>query len=293
MVLRDTSRPKTVVGATVAAAKVGSVDDIRFVSKTSVSVDEAQKYVEKLLIGYKEVPREVQSLSCTRGSCTLNGPTTGNAEQRSDVFLQTAFKCQPVTDKVTTHGYEVMYGAFLMPIMDKPGAKFLEIGLGCNMGYGPGASVALWRKLFRPDAELWEAEYNATCVDVNTRAGKLHGIHTLVGDQGDREVLKSWVSKSGRNFDVVIDDGSHLQKHILTSFEELWPAVKSGGMYVMEDLQVGRRPAYNPHGSAVVSDIVQSWVQQLVEGKVQAHSPIPQDIGQIFCQREACLFIKM
>ena len=41
--------------------------------------------------------------------------------------------------------------------------KMLEIGLGCDMGYGPGASVAVFKKLF-PTAELWEAEFSALAV---------------------------------------------------------------------------------------------------------------------------------
>jgi hypothetical protein len=35
----------------------------------------------------------------------------------------------------------------------------LEIGLGCDMQYGPGASATLWRSYF-PEADLWFAEYN-------------------------------------------------------------------------------------------------------------------------------------
>ena len=38
----------------------------------------------------------------------------------------------------------------------KKAKEMLEIGLGCDMDYGPGASVSLWKDLF-PAAELWEA----------------------------------------------------------------------------------------------------------------------------------------
>eukprot|EP00957_Ditylum_brightwellii_P076234 5795152-Ditylum_brightwellii.AAC.1 len=77
----------------------------------------------------------------------------------------------------------------------------LEIGLGCNMKYGPGASVALYKNLF-PKAELWEADYDGDCVEKSTKAGELEGIHTLVGDQANDTVLDSWIEKSGGNFDV-------------------------------------------------------------------------------------------
>ena len=50
------------------------------------------------------------------------------------------------TDKVQSHHYEQMYEHRLAPFRDKK-TKMLEIGLGCNMDYGPGASyytVRLW-----------------------------------------------------------------------------------------------------------------------------------------------------
>ena len=63
-----------------------------------------------------------------------------------------------------------MYGKFLLPYYQrKPNMKMLEIGLGCNMNYGPGASLALHKKLF-PKAELWEAEYDGiVCGKVSKR----------------------------------------------------------------------------------------------------------------------------
>eukprot|EP00966_Prymnesium_polylepis_P061340 1422955-Prymnesium_polylepis.1 len=66
----------------------------------------------------------------------------------------TACATTPVTDKVTGpgtaggHTYHVMYGLFLLPLMRRPAAarrrKLLEIGLGCGMSYGAGASARLW-----------------------------------------------------------------------------------------------------------------------------------------------------
>ena len=52
----------------------------------------------------------------------------------------------PVTDKVTIHRYQVMYGNYLLPyvrrhhLLNKP-MKFLEIGLGCDMKYGMSSAV--------------------------------------------------------------------------------------------------------------------------------------------------------
>ncbi len=37
-------------------------------------------------------------------------------------------------------------------------------------------------------------------------------------------------------FDIGIDDGSHIWCHQILAFERLWPAIKRGGLYVIEDV---------------------------------------------------------
>ena len=63
------------------------------------------------------------------------------------------------------------------------------------MNYGPGASVKVWQKLF-PEAELWEAEFNAECVKTSREQGKLDGINTLTGDQMNVTILDEWIRQS-------------------------------------------------------------------------------------------------
>ena len=102
--------------------------------------------------------------------------------------------------------------------------------------------MKLWKELF-PHAELWEAEYNAGCVEKH-RNTTLKGINVLVGDQENLEVLDSWVETSGGDFDVIIDDGGHTQCMIWNSFTKLWPTVKKGGLYFIEDLHVAKHPKF-------------------------------------------------
>ena len=66
-----------------------------------------------------------------------------------EIFYEAATSLSPVTDKVTSHSFQFMYGKFLLPYYyQNPSMKMLEIGLGCDMRYGPGASTALWKQLF-------------------------------------------------------------------------------------------------------------------------------------------------
>ena len=45
-------------------------------------------------------------------------------------------------------------------------------------------------------------------------------------------------------FDFIIDDGSHLNAHQIETFGILWPHLKDGGTYIVEDVQTSYWPAY-------------------------------------------------
>eukprot|EP00579_Thalassiosira_antarctica_P022473 CAMPEP_0201987572 /NCGR_PEP_ID=MMETSP0904-20121228/91870_1 /ASSEMBLY_ACC=CAM_ASM_000553 /TAXON_ID=420261 /ORGANISM="Thalassiosira antarctica, Strain CCMP982" /LENGTH=196 /DNA_ID=CAMNT_0048541693 /DNA_START=431 /DNA_END=1021 /DNA_ORIENTATION=- len=189
-----------------------------------------------------------------------------------------------------------MYGRFLIPYYQrKPNMKMLEIGLGCDMNYEPGASVALWKKLF-PQADLWEAEYDATCVELAKKQGKLDGFNVLVGDQGNNKTLDEWIEKSGGEFDVIIDDGGHQNCHIMASFIKLWPTLKPGGLYFIEDLSVGKWMGYRRYSTAtcpktfIFSHKLQEWLDDLIyQG---AYGSRKWDVQFMFCQAEACVLGK-
>ena len=214
------------------------------------------------------------------------------------LFKDTAFSMKPITDKVAYgHHYDIMYGQFLLPFYaKKPNMKFLEIGLGCDMSYGPGASVQVWQKLF-PKAELWEAEYNAACVEKSRAKGQLDGIHTLTGDQMDIATLDKWIEESGGgDFDVVVDDGGHKQCHIWTTFLKLWPLLKPGGLYFIEDLQVSHDPKYNHVSSPLCpeSTNVPQELERIMDHMIhRMEKKIGYtDVKFIFCQRDSCVLGK-
>eukprot|EP01035_Chromulina_nebulosa_P033749 gene33749-45199_t len=144
---------------------------------------------------------------------TLLQTLTSRKYDDVQLFYKTAMESSsPPTDKVTAHSFSEMYGLYLLPYIraqhrDGKKIKFLEIGLGCKMGYGPGVSVKLWKNIFQPSDEIWEAEYEADCVAQARKENKLEGINVVTGDQGNFTDLNRWVKESGGNFDIVIDDG--------------------------------------------------------------------------------------
>jgi hypothetical protein len=125
-----------------------------------------------------------------------------------------------------------MYEHRMAPFRDKK-IKMLEIGLGCGMEYGPGASYYTWLEYF-PNVDLHYIEYNAVCA--HKWANSTDRATIFTGDQADSEFLAEFMRKTGGNFDIVIDDGGHSMNQQKTSLRVLWHAVKPGGIYFIEDL---------------------------------------------------------
>lgn len=183
--------------------------------------------------------------------------------------------------------------------------KFLEIGLGCNMGYGPGASVRMWKDIFKQkDVEIWEAELVKECVDESHKKGMLDGINVLVGDQSNPEVLQEWIVQTNATkagFDLVIDDGGHRNDMMLLSLQAFFPVINPGGWYFIEDLEVSFMEPFIAHGFPPITVVLQSWIETLHVGVkvVSGHHrhlverwPLPQGCDMILCQKTACALHK-
>ncbi len=108
-----------------------------------------------------------------------------------------------------------------------------------ELGVQGGGSLELWLTLF-PRGIVVGVDRNAESV---WPAGSV----MVVCDQSDTELVD--VSKAYGPFDIIVDDASHLGDKTDESFELLWPHVKPGGFYVVEDWLVafiGRAPMYEP-----------------------------------------------
>jgi MycE methyltransferase N-terminal/Methyltransferase domain len=115
--------------------------------------------------------------------------------------------------------------------------RMLEIGIGGYDDPGSGgASLRMWQRYFRRGLV-----YGLDIADKSSVRGPR--IRTIRGDQGDPAFLAELGSRLGP-FDIIIDDGSHENEHVRTSFEALLPHVRDGGLYIVEDLQTAYWPGY-------------------------------------------------
>lgn len=114
--------------------------------------------------------------------------------------------------------------------------NLLEIGIGTTGARGGGDSLRMWREFF-PRATIWGVDIKDKSAHAERR------INILQGDQNDPAFLRSVAAKIG-SLNIVIDDGSHINEHVLTSFSTLFPLLASGGVYVIEDLVTAYYPKF-------------------------------------------------
>jgi hypothetical protein len=138
------------------------------------------------------------------------------------------------------HNYTDVYEAYLAPLRHQP-ITILEIGLGVpgdsweariahGRNQGGGGSVRMWYGYF-PHAQIYGADINPAQHLDNDR------IQTFVLDQGDPEAIATFLNEIGDvEFDLIVDDGSHKPDHQQVSLGCLFPRLRSGGLYIIEDL---------------------------------------------------------
>jgi hypothetical protein len=155
---------------------------------------------------------------------------TSNAVPISDeVDPLTRLAIKHGTDKWGPHFYTPVYHALFAHLRDKP-VRLLEIGVG---GYGltkfGGASLAMWADYF-PSAQIVGIDLYPKKLELDSR------IQVRQGSQDDPAFLTRLSAEFGP-FDIIIDDGSHIPKHVVASFNTLFPKLADRGFYVIEDVQ--------------------------------------------------------
>ncbi len=121
------------------------------------------------------------------------------------------------------HHYLPIYDRYLGPWRGRP-VRMLEIGVS------RGGSMALWRKFLGPEAVLFGIDIDPACAAFDGQAAQVR-----IGSQADPEFLRKVVAEMG-GVDIVLDDGSHVSRHIRASLDVLYPLVSEGGLYMIEDL---------------------------------------------------------
>jgi hypothetical protein len=146
------------------------------------------------------------------------------------------------TDKGTTskipHGYSLVYDTLFGLMRDKPEARVRELGLAAG-GPEHGVSkdrvvttapnVDSWLQYF-PNCHVFAFEISDFSPLQNDRFTFFHG---YAGSWDDLIRMREMIS---RPVDIIIDDASHASYHQTLCLRALFPLLRPGGLYVVEDL---------------------------------------------------------
>ena len=126
------------------------------------------------------------------------------------------------TDKSSeTHNYLYKYEKYL-PFKQHDDIKILEIGVQ------DGKSVRMWKEYF------YNSFIIGVDIDPDCKRHQEYGISIEIGSQNDINFLND-IKEKYEKFNMIIDDGSHMNSDIIISFENLWDCVAPGGVYIVED----------------------------------------------------------
>ena len=127
------------------------------------------------------------------------------------------------TDKSSNvHNYCEKYEKYLPWCRDER-LKILEIGVL------QGQSLQMWSDYY-PNARIVGADINPSCFKRPTDR-----ITIEIGSQTDPYFLHLLSMEYG-SFNLIIDDGSHQNNDVIYTFENLFKSLKSGGIYIIEDV---------------------------------------------------------
>jgi hypothetical protein len=157
---------------------------------------------------------------------TLDSIGIKNATDKASVFTRTYAK---------PHDYLRHLEQFFEPMRDKP-IKLVECGVG------GGESIKTWLEYF-PHAHIFGVDivsgtnpFNSPIIP-HPHPDPVNDRYTFVqGDQSNPSFWATFIAQYGGDWDVVIDDGSHVASDMKTTFTGLWPYLKSGSLYEIEDL---------------------------------------------------------
>ena len=126
------------------------------------------------------------------------------------------------------HNFTPIYDLYFAPIRSQV-KRIFEIGI--EYGY----SAKMFRDYF-PNATIFAIDI-VDCSKFNSDR-----IKTYIADQANKKQLQGFINTHGSDFDIILDDGGHAMDMQQISLAFLFPHLKSGGLYVLEDVHTSFYP---------------------------------------------------
>ena len=107
-----------------------------------------------------------------------------------------------------------------------------------EIGVDRGGSMEIWKKYFPDGSKIHGVDINPECKEISFT----ENIHFHLGSASDRNFMENTFKDI--EFDIILDDGSHICSDVIETFKIMFPKLKNGGLYVVEDLHTSYWPNY-------------------------------------------------
>lgn len=151
-------------------------------------------------------------------------------------------------DKGGTHSYINIYEGLLAPYRNLEKCNFMEIGLAM------GLSLSMWRE-YMPSCTLFGVDLSI-CFDRTPHENSGTILFATDATQSDFPI-----KLMPYQFDVVIDDASHMFRDQVRTFNLMRPLMNPGAIYIIEDildLNSTRSHFLNMHPRTEIFDLRQN-----------------------------------
>jgi selenocysteine-specific translation elongation factor len=140
----------------------------------------------------------------------------------SDIFKKyNAVDTVQGTDKITSHSYDYIYNELFLKYKDSC-SKFLEIG------FSGGFGLQSYSEYFK-NATIYGIDIKD---DRDSNIKHNSNIKVYIGDAKSEETINHFQHE----FDIILEDASHLPEDQIQHFRDYSKFVKSGGVYIIEDV---------------------------------------------------------
>jgi hypothetical protein len=129
------------------------------------------------------------------------------------------------TDKNNSfHNYSRQYDKLLRDYRNKK-LRYLEIGVY------KGESLKAMRESFKNAEIILGIDIDKSC---KIYQDETNNVFVEIGNASDENFIKNINEKYGP-FDIILDDGSHVNRDVIKSFQQLFPLLNDDGLYIVED----------------------------------------------------------
>lgn len=126
--------------------------------------------------------------------------------------------------------YPAIYENNLHRFIDK-NPTYLEIGVQ------NGGSIQIMNKYLR-NANIFGVDIDTDVCNLDLKANAT----LFCFDINNMDIFQEKFGDT--KFDIILDDGSHINDHVINTFKNLFPRIKPDGIFMIEDLHTSYWPSY-------------------------------------------------